>query len=54
MDEQLNQTPENTEAPKQEPYKARPMWQICLAWVGIAVVFGGFLLYLYQIATGGL
>ena len=54
MDEQLNQTPENNEMPKQEPYHPRPTWQIVLAWVGIAVVLGAFLLYLYQIATGGL
>ena len=54
MDEKLTQSPETAETPAQVPYKPRPVWQIWTARIGLVVVIGAFLLYLYQIATGGL
>lgn len=50
MDEQLR---ENEELSQSKPYIPRPLWQIIAAWFGVAIVFIGFLLYVYQIATGG-
>ena len=39
---------------KKETYTPRPKWQVVAAWVGIAIVGIGFLLYCWQIANGGL
>lgn len=50
MDEQLH---ENEEVSQPKPYVPRPLWQIIAAWFGVAIVAIGFLLYVYQIATGG-
>ena len=44
----------NAEVLKQDTYVARPKWQIVAAWVGIAIVAVGFVLYCWQIANGGL
>lgn len=50
--EQENMDMEQTQ--EQTPvYTPRPKWQQYLAWVGVVIVAGAFLLYLYQIATGG-
>ena len=51
MDEQRKETEELSQ---ETPYVPRPAWQIWGAWIGIAIVLVGFLLYVYQIATGGL
>ena len=44
---------ENEEIEVKEGYKERPLWQIVLAWIGVAVVVVAFAIYLYNIATGG-
>ena len=44
----------NEEVLKKDTYVPRPKWQIVAAWVGIAVVVTGFLLYCWHIANGGL
>ena len=38
-------------APEQEPYVPRPKWQIAMAWIGLAIMIVGILLYYYYIAT---
>ncbi len=38
---------------KKDAYTPRPKWQIVAAWVGIAIVAVGFLLYCWQIANAG-
>ena len=45
---------ENQELQEQQGYKPRPVWQIVLAWVGIAVMVTAIILYYYHIASGGL
>ena len=52
--EQVSAEEMNAEVLKQDTYAARPKWQIVAAWVGIAVVAVGFILYCWQIANGGL
>ncbi|MBE6920906.1 MAG: hypothetical protein E7468_05005 [Ruminococcaceae bacterium] len=52
--EQVSAEEMNAEVLKQDTYVARPKWQIVAAWVGIAVVAVGFILYCWQIANGGL
>ena len=52
--EQVSAEEMNTEVLKQDTYVARPKWQIVAAWVGIAIVAVGFILYCWQIANGGL
>ena len=44
----------NAEVLKQDSYTPRPKWQIVAAWIGVAVVAVGFILYCWQIANGGL
>jgi hypothetical protein len=44
-------TPEVQEAPA---YKPRPAWQIGAAWVGLAIVITGVILYYIHIARGGM
>ena len=44
----------NAEVLKKDTYVPRPKWQIVAAWVGIAIVAVGFILYCWQIANGGL
>lgn len=51
MDEQRKETEELTQ---EKPYVPRPAWQILAAWIGAGIVIVSFLLYVYQIATGGL
>lgn len=48
MNVDMEQTQESTPA-----YTPRPKWQIWAAWIGVVIVAAAFLLYLYQIATGG-
>ena len=45
---------ENQELQEQRGYQPRPVWQIVLAWIGVAVVAAAFIVYLYNIANGGL
>ena len=52
--EQVSADEMNAEVLKQDTYVARPKWQIVAAWVGIAIVAVGFILYCWQIANGGL
>ena len=52
--EQVSAKEMNAEVLKQDTYVARPKWQIVAAWVGIAIVAVGFILYCWQIANGGL
>lgn len=52
--EQVSAEEINAEVLKQDTYVARPKWQIVAAWVGIAIVAVGFILYCWQIANGGL
>ena len=52
--EQVSAEEMNAEVLKQDTYVARPKWQIVAAWVGIAIVAVGFVLYCWQIANGGL
>ena len=42
---------EEAQSPK---YKARPKWQVFLAWVGVGIMVVSFLLYCMQIANGGI
>ena len=52
--EQVSAEEMNAQVLKQDTYVARPKWQIVAAWVGIAIVAVGFMLYCWQIANGGL
>ena len=52
--EQVSAEEMNAEVLKQDTYVARPKWQIVAAWVGIAIVAVGLILYCWQIANGGL
>jgi len=52
--EQVSAEEMNAEVLKKDTYVPRPKWQIVAAWVGIAIVGIGFLLYCWQIANGGL
>jgi len=47
-------TPEEVAELQPESYRPRPKWQIAAAWVGLAIVIAGVILYYYHIATGGL
>ncbi len=44
---------QNIPEEEKEVYVPRPKWQIIGAWIGVAIMVVGFLLYCYQIATGG-
>ena len=44
----------NEEVLKKDTYVPRPKWQIVAAWIGIAIVAVGLILYCWQIANGGL
>ena len=48
MDEQ------NLQPEEKGVYTPRPKWQIVGAWIAIAIMLVGFVLYCLQIATGGL
>ena len=52
--EQVSVEELNAEVLKKDTYTPRPKWQIIAAWVGIAIVGIGFLLYCWQIANGGM
>ncbi len=52
MDEELEQFEEINEQP--EIHEPRPAWQVWAARVGLVIVLVGIVLYLYQIANGGL
>ena len=52
--EQVSAEEMNAEVLKKDAYVPRPKWQIVAAWVGIAIVAVGFILYCWQIANGGL
>ena len=45
---------ENQEMEVRESYKPRPKWQIVMAWIGVVVVAAAFVIYLYNIANGGI
>ena len=51
--EQVSAEEMNAEVLKKDSYVKRPKWQIVAAWVGIAIVAVGFILYCWQIATAG-
>ena len=51
--EQVSAEEMNAEVLKKDSYTPRPKWQIVAAWVGIAIVAVGFILYCWQIATAG-
>ena len=48
-----NERMENTEE-VQSVYTPRPTWQVWAARLGVIIVAVAFILYLIQIATGGL
>ena len=48
---------ENQELLQEQPrevYKPRPKWQLVCAWIGIVIMVVSFILYCWQIATGGM
>ena len=51
--EQVSTEEMNEEVLKKDSYTPRPKWQIIAAWIGIAIVGIGFLLYCWQIANAG-
>ena len=51
--EQVSAEEMNAEVLKKDTYVPRPKWQIVAAWIGIAIVAAGFLLYCWHIATAG-
>ena len=51
--EQVSGEEMNAEVLKKDSYTPRPKWQIVAAWVGVAIVAVGFILYCWQIATAG-
>ena len=51
---EVNEQPAAEEILNKEAYTPRPKWQIVAAWVGIAIVVVGFVLYCWQIANGGM
>ena len=51
--EQVSTEEMNAEVLKKESYTPRPKWQIIAAWIGIAIVAVGFILYCWQIANAG-
>ena len=52
--EQVSAEEMNAEVLQKDTYVPRPKWQIVAAWIGIAIVAVGFILYCWQIANGGL
>ena len=52
--EQVSAEEMNAEVLKKDNYTPRPKWQIVAAWIGIAIVAVGFILYCWQIANGGM
>ena len=55
MEERIeNQENELLEEEVQPKYQPRPVWQVALAWVGVAIVVAAFAIYLYNIATGAI
>lgn len=54
QDQELFEKAEAYKALEKEHYVPRPRWQIAAAWVGLAIVIAGVILYYYNIATGGL
>ncbi len=45
---------EMTPQEEQEHYKPRPKWQIAAAWLGVALMVAGVIVYYITIARGGL
>ena len=52
--EEINEQEEFIDLTSQEHYVPRPAWQRAAAWVGLAIVIAGVILYYIQIATGGM
>ena len=52
--EQVSAEEMNAEVLKKDTYTPRPKWQIVAAWIGVAIVAVGFILYCWQIANGGM
>ena len=50
----MEENREETLETKSEVYRPRPKWQIVCAWIGIAIMIVSFILYCWQIATGGM
>ena len=40
-------TPEAPQDPDQEKYVPRPRWQVAMAWIGLAIIVIGIILYYY-------
>ena len=51
---EVNEQPAAEKILNKEAYTPRPKWQIVAAWVGIAIVVAGFVLYCWHIANGGM
>lgn len=56
MEDERLQTPEEISSEQQPTatYHPRPAWQIWAAWIGLAIVITGVVLYYIQIARGGM
>lgn len=53
-EENIPEEPEGQmQQPQPEPYRPRPVWQVWGARIGVVIMIVAFLLYCYQIATGG-
>ena len=48
--EESNAEEAKPQAPQQESYKPRPVWQIVAAWIGVGIMALGFALYCCHIA----
>ena len=54
MEEQNIQQEENIVETEKEAYHPRPAYQVWAARIGLVIVIVAFLLYCYNIATGGM
>ena len=53
MEEQI-ELEENQVVQEEPGYEPRPVWQRVTAWVGLAIVIAGVVLYYIHIANGGI
>ena len=53
MEEQI-ELDEIQEVTEESGYQPRPVWQRVVAWVGLAIVIAGVVLYYIHIANGGI
>ncbi len=45
---------EKPEQQEKEPYTPRPKWQVVGAWIALALLIVGNILYYWHIASGGM